>query len=645
MSILSVHNLTKFYGAEEIFAEISFSIAHGDKIALVGPNGVGKTTLLRIIVGELVPSEGQVTMAKDLRLAYLPQKPKLVSERSVYDEMLGVFADLRQEETALLDLSERMAAAEDPEPIMARYARMQEHFERAGGYDYRSRIERVLSGLGFTADMYDWPILVLSGGQVTRILLARLLLQEPDLLVLDEPTNYLDLDALEWLEGYLADWPKALLVVSHDRLFLDRVVSRVWEMNYSELAQYRGNYTHYVQQRKERLERKRREYEQQQEHIAKTEAFIRRYKAGQRSREAKGRAKRLSRVERLDRPKNERRMSLELSTDLRSGDEVLISDKGLTVGYRERPDASADRAGEAHPLFDSDEILVQRGQCIAMIGPNGSGKTTFLRTILGDVPPLEGSLRIGASVRIGYLPQDQAWLDSDDTVLERVLRQSSYTVGEARDFLGRFLFSGDDVYKQTGDLSGGERSRLSLALLAIAGANFLILDEPTTHLDVVSQEVLQEVLADFGGTTLMVSHDRYLIDALVTHLWVIEDGQLNQYRGGYSDYRDGLSGNGDSQAQDGEEDDGDDASDWERRRRKQRARQLVERRREQAIAEIEEQIVEHERMLERLRREMLYASEQQDAERIEELGHKYRVTEIALNEDLDEWEELASEHV
>jgi len=645
MSILSVQNLAKFYGAEEIFAEISFSIAHGDKIALVGPNGVGKTTLLRIIVGELVPSEGQVSMAKGLRLAYLPQKPKLVSERSVHDEMLNVFADLRREETALLELSECMAAAEDPEPIMARYARMQEHFERAGGYDYRSRIERVLSGLGFTADTYGWPISVLSGGQVTRILLARLLLQEPDLLVLDEPTNYLDLDALEWLEGYLADWPEALLVVSHDRRFLDRVVSRVWEMNYSELAQYRGNYTHYVQQRKERLERKRREYEQQQEHIAKTEAFIRRYKAGQRSREAKGRAKRLSRLERLESPKNERRMSLELSTDLRSGDEVLISDEGLTVGYRERPDAAADKVGEVHPLFDSGEILVQRGQCIAMIGPNGSGKTTLLRTILGDVPPLEGSLRIGASVRIGYLPQDQAWLDGDDTVLERVLSQSSFTVGEARDFLGRFLFSGDDVYKQTGDLSGGECSRLSLALLAIAGANFLILDEPTTHLDVVSQEVLQEVLADFSGTTLMVSHDRYLIDALVTHLWVIEDGQLNQYRGGYSDYRDGLSGNGDRQAQDGEEDDGDDASDWERRRRKQRARQLAERRREQAIAELEERIVEHERTLERLRREMAYASEQQDAERIEELGHKYRATEIALNEDLDEWEELASEHV
>lgn len=645
MSILSAHNLAKFYGAEEIFAEISFSIAHGDKIALVGPNGVGKTTLLRIIVGELVPSEGRVSMAKGLRLAYLPQKPRLVSERSVYDEMLDVFADLRREETELLELSEHMAAAEDPEPIMTRYARMQEHFERAGGYDYRSRIERVLSGLGFTADMYDWPISVLSGGQVTRILLARLLLQEPDLLVLDEPTNYLDLDALEWLEGYLADWPEALLVVSHDRRFLDRVVSRVWEMNYSELARYRGNYTHYVQQRKERLERKRREYEQQQEHIAKTEAFIRRYKAGQRSREAKGRAKRLSRVERLEPPKNERRMSLELSTDLRSGDEVLISDEGLTVGYRERPDAPADKVGEAHPLFDSDEILVQRRQCIAMIGPNGSGKTTFLRTILGDVPPLEGSLRIGASVQIGYLPQDQAWLDGDDTVLERVLSQSGYTVGEARDFLGRFLFSGDDVYKQTGDLSGGERSRLSLALLAIAGANFLILDEPTTHLDVVSQEVLQEVLADFGGTTLMVSHDRYLIDALATHLWVIEDGQLKQYRGGYSDYRDRLSGNGDRQARESDKDDADDNSDWERRRRKQRARQLAERRREQAIAELEERIVEHEQILERLRREMAYASEQQDAERIEVLGQKYRATEIALNEDLDEWEELASEHV
>jgi len=325
MSILTAKQLAKYYGAQDVFTNVSFDIARGDKIALVGPNGVGKTTLLRIIVGLEEPSGGTLQRARDLQMAYLPQQPEFPSQQTLYGEMLGVFAGLQEQQRALLALAEEMGRADEPGDLMDRYARAEQRFELAGGYTYENCIKRVLSGLGFGADTYGWPISVLSGGQVTRALLARLLLQEPELLVLDEPTNYLDLSALEWLEAYLQGWPHSLLVVSHDRYFLDKVVSRVWEFSQGALALYHGNYGKYVVQRQERMERLRQDYAAQQDHIAKTEDFIRRYKAGQRSREARGRETRLKRLERIEAPRRERQISLRLSSELRSGDKVITS--------------------------------------------------------------------------------------------------------------------------------------------------------------------------------------------------------------------------------------------------------------------------------------------------------------------------------
>ncbi|MCD6520260.1 MAG: ABC-F family ATP-binding cassette domain-containing protein [Anaerolineae bacterium] len=623
MSIISAVRLAKSYGALDVFTDVAFRIARGEKIALVGPNGAGKTTLLRLIVGLEEPSEGQLVRARNLRIGYLPQNPSFASTQTLYGEMLTVFADLQAQQQALLELAQRMATAQDPSKWMARYAAAEERFELAGGYEYEQRIKRVLSGLGFTPEMYTQPISTLSGGQITRALLAKLLLQEPELLVLDEPTNYLDLAAREWLEAYLRGWPYSLLVVSHDRYFLNRVASKIWELDQGRLEEYRGNYQSYIIQRRERRRAQERAYRAQQELIARTEEFIRRYRAGQRSREARGRQKRLARLQRLKPPPTEKRLRFQLAAGVRSGEDVLQS-KGMRIGYP----ASAYTPGrkEIH-LFDTGEFLIRRGQCIALLGPNGAGKTTFLRTILGEIEPLEGTFRLGASVQVGYLPQNPKESDPSATVLERFLNESGFTVAKARDFLARFLFRGEEVFKEVGSLSGGERARLALAILSAQGANFLLLDEPTTHLDVLSQEVLQEVLRQFNGTILFVSHDRYLIDALATHLWVIKDGKLEQFTGNYAAYL-------------------EKERQTERKvkpPKPQRPRRTPAQRTEKHLLALEQEIENLEAALQELGQRIERASIQQDLARLRSLGQEYQELEARLMEHLARWEQLMQE--
>ncbi len=637
MSILSASGLSKFYGAQEVFSGLELSVARGDKIALVGPNGAGKTTLLRLLVGLEEPSAGTIRRARGLRIGYLPQKPTLASDQTLYGEMLNVFAELRAQQAALEDLAHEMALHPASEEAMRRYAEAAERFELAGGYEYENRIQRVLSGLGFGPETYSWPIAILSGGQITRALLARLLLQAPELLVLDEPTNYLDLAALEWLEGYLQSWPHSLIVVSHDRYFLDKVATRVWELNHGRLEAYRGNYSHYVEQREAKRLRAEREFEAQQAYIAKTEEFIRRYKAGQRSREAKGREKRLNRLARLEAPRQDRTMAMRLEADLRSGDQVLIAQDGITIGFS-APPGQAEGEGSPRILFRTGPILVERGNRVALLGPNGSGKTTFIRTILGELKPLEGHIRLGASVRIGYLPQAPGWLDPTLTVLEQVMASSGLLAEEARHILGRFLFSGEEVFKETAVLSGGELARLALCLLTLRGANLLILDEPTTHLDIASQEVLQQVLGEFEGTILFVSHDRYLIDALATHIWEIEQGELRQFEGNYTAYQAAKQALAAERALAKE----DSASEWAMRQRALRQRQLALRRREERLHTLEREIAQLEEALERTASRLDAASAAQDAARVAALGREYEAIEQALAERLEEWERLAS---
>ena len=636
MSTVSGHSLAKYYGAQEVFAAIDLDIARDDKIGLVGPNGAGKTTLLRIILGHDEPSEGEVHRARRLRVGYLPQNPEFPSEQTLYREMLTVFDDLCRQERALLAMAEEMSRASDTQELVERYARAEQRFELAGGYEYENRIRRVLGGLGFANEAHDWPISILSGGQITRALLAKLLLQEPQLLVLDEPTNYLDLAALEWVESYLQEWSHGLLVASHDRYFLDRVVSRIWELDHGSLETYRGNYSHYVQQREHRRLTRERAYEKQQAFIAKTEDFIRRYKAGQRSKQAQGRETRLARMERLERPQENRQINLSLASGGRSGNDVLMSE-GIRIGYRAKPGAgeAQDADQGEYLLFETGELLVQRGQAVALLGANGCGKTTFLRTILGEVEPLAGRIRLGASLQVSYLPQTQEWLDEDRTVLEHITDTDRLSVAEARNFLARFLFTGDEVHKLSTDLSGGERSRLALALLTLEGANLLLLDEPTTHLDVGSQEILQDVLTGFEGTILFVTHDRYLINALATDVWVVEDGRLRQFEGNYSDYLQALEQEREEAADHG---DGQGPTAEEVRRRQQRQERRAARRHQEHIEHLEAEIAHLETELETLPALIDRASAAQDLERVQALGQEYQELHEVLSERLHEWE-------
>ncbi len=541
MSVVSVLQVGKSFGAERIFAGIQFQIDEHDRIGLVGPNGAGKSTLLNILAGREEPDEGNVARQRNIRIGYLTQITDFQPQNTLHEELLSVFSYLRAWEQELEELAQKMASSETQEDtelhaqLLKRYSDLQAQYEHAGGYTYENRVEQVLDGLGFTREQQAAPVMHLSGGQQTRAALGKLLLQEPDLLLMDEPTNHLDLAALEWLETYLAGWKGAMVIVAHDRYFLDKVVSRTLEMAFGRIEEYPGNYTKYLQLREERMERRMREYEAQQAHIAHTEEFIRRYKAGQRSREARGRQTLLNRMERVERPQDFPEMHFEFTSITNSG-QVVVSTQKLAVGY------GGGTRREAHttePLLLARvaDLELLRGDRVGLIGPNGAGKTTMLRTLIGELPPVEGQVQIGHNVRIGYYSQTHSGLTMERTILDEIRQVTTLSEEGARSFLGRFLFSGDDVFKAIGALSGGERSRVALAKLTLQGSNFMVLDEPTNHLDLQSRQFLEEVLNEFEGTLLFVSHDRYFIDSLATKVWAIEEGVLIPYMGNYTDYR------------------------------------------------------------------------------------------------------------
>ncbi|MGQ9598269.1 MAG: ABC-F family ATP-binding cassette domain-containing protein [Anaerolineae bacterium] len=636
MSIVVAERIAKSFDPYDIFEDVSCSIARGDRIALVGRNGTGKTTLLRILAGLEPPSRGQVHRAKGLRIGYLPQGATLDSEQTLWQEMMTVFETLQTMEARLHELEAEMVDPARTEAVLAIYGPLRDQFESLGGYVYQDRTRHVLMGLGFRREEHDIPLRHLSGGQKTRALLARLLLESPDLLLLDEPTNHLDLQAIEWLEDYLNGWEGTVLLVAHDRYFLDRVVHKVWELAFGHLEIYSGNYSHYVQQREERHARQWKEYQAQQELIAKEEFYIQRSMAGQRSRQAKGRLKRLERFKQdkmLDRPRQEKTLKLRFQTPLRSGDKVVWS-QDLVIGYDPRA-----------PLFRCPDLDLRRGECAALLGPNGSGKTTFLKTILSLIDPLGGSIRLGASLKIGYLSQVRTELDPGKTVLESILEIKDLPLGEARSFLARFLFTEDEVFKRIDDLSGGERARVALARLVLQRANFLLLDEPTNHLDIASQEVLEDVLDRFPGTILLVTHDRYLVDRLATQLWIIhpKERELEVFSGTWAEYLEVQE----KEAQEAEDrQTGGDGtrkrwSDEQRqvRRQEQRARREEEARR-QRTADIEAAIHRLELEIKALEEEIVAASTAQQVVRVVELGILHRDLERQLQEQLDLWAQL-----
>ena len=563
MIILQGTQLEQTFGAEEIFSDINLGLHAKERVGLVGPNGCGKTTLLQIIAGLQEPSDGTVSRNEELTLGYLQQEAVLTfsgQDNTIYEEMLSVFANLTQMENELRAMEAKMEAGNASEDLFAEYGRIQDLYEHGGGYDYQHDIKRVLHGLAFEPEQWDLSLTQLSGGQKTRVLLGRLLLEQPDLLILDEPTNHLDTTAVEWLEKTLRTWKGTLIIVSHDRYFLNRVVSHIWDLSPTQLKTYKGNYTSFVQQRDLGWEREEALFKSEIARLESELEFIRKNIAGGKTDIAKGKLKRLTReivlieevgvvemqnkswlelgsrvktisaneaakrIQELPSPvAHQPKLKIKLEAEQRSG-QVVLTSRRLQIGYPTKF------------LFDTDDIRLERLDCAALIGPNGSGKSTLLRTLMQEIPQIKGKLRFGDELIPGYFAQGHEQLHMEKTVLEEVLEHKAMSEENGRNYLAQYLFRGDDVFKQISDLSGGERGRLALSLLALDGANFLLLDEPTNHLDIPSQEVLQSVLEQYDGTIILVSHDRYLVDRLATQIWEIRDEHLHIFDGTYQEF-------------------------------------------------------------------------------------------------------------
>ncbi len=515
--------------------------------------------------------------------------------------------------TEMEQAAEAMAAGD--EAATERYAHYLERLENEGGFSYEAQLSQVLIGLGLPESQWDKPVSMLSGGQRNRLALAKALLYGPDVLLMDEPTNHLDLRGLQWLEGFLNRWPGTVIVTSHDRFFLDAIANRIWHLDFGRLKAYPGNYTKFEELRVADAARQQKEFEAQREFIAKEEAFIRRYGAGQRAREAKGREKRLNRLERVQAPQHNRTTSLSFSAS-RSGDIVLTS-KGIDVGYG------------GHTVLSIPELDLYRGERVALIGPNGTGKSTLLKTIAGELAPTNGNVRTGAAVSIGHYWQEAENLDLNASVLDDLLRDSTLELQQARDMLGHFLFSGPDVEKKVSMLSGGERSRLALAKLVLSQGNLLLLDEPTNHLDIPAREALEDALEGYTGTLVFASHDRRLIAQIATRLWVIEDGSLVSFEGTLEEYD---AARAPARAPER----ASEASKPRPAMSKNRQRDL-----EAQVLALETKIEEQEAHIEDLGTQINAASEKGDLEAVMEFGVSYETAQLKLDQLLEEWTALA----
>ncbi|MCT6925087.1 ABC-F family ATP-binding cassette domain-containing protein [Metasolibacillus sp.] len=532
MIVLQVNQLYKSFITDEILSGVKLEVQHRDRVALVGRNGAGKSTLLKIIAGQMSYDSGEIIIPKDIKIGYLEQHAGLDSELSMWDEMMTIFVPLQQMEKKLRTIEQQMAEpavyenAEVYAKLMAEYDQLQHDFKDAGGYQYEADTRSVLHGMQFYPEDYAKPIRSLSGGQRTRLALAKLLLSKPALLILDEPTNHLDIETLAWLENYLKGYAGAILIVSHDRYFLDQVVSIVYEVSRTRVTKYAGNYSAYLNEKAKNYERDMKLYERQQDEKAKMEAFIQKNIArASTTKMAQSRRKMLERTDWMDAPDgDEKSASFGFTVDKQSGNDVLAVD-ALTVGY---PDKE---------ISHNIQLRLFREDRVALVGPNGVGKSTLLKTVVQDLPQLAGEIRYGTNVQIGYYDQEQAKLNSNKSVLQELWDEwPLMNEKDIRTVLGRFLFSGDDVSKSVNSLSGGEKARLALAKLMMQKANFLVLDEPTNHLDLDSKEILENALIDYPGTLLFVSHDRYFINRIATKVVELASDGSFEYLGDYDYY-------------------------------------------------------------------------------------------------------------
>ena len=619
MPLLTTSSIGITYGVDIIFSNINVEINERARIGIVGPNGGGKTSLLEILTGGLDPSAGSVKLARGMRVGYVPQAPEMTVSGSLKDEIMTAFDRLKwledAMETGARDLDQ--TNADDDDQVGERYAALLDEYESLGGYSYENTMDRMVEGLGLTQRALQTPAAHASGGERARVALAQALLGEPNLLILDEPTNHLDMKGLAWLERFLTHYPSAVVVVSNDRYFLDRTVNQVWDLDHGGIEHYVGNYSKFRTLKAERALTRQREYAKQQEFIAKEEDFIRRYHAGQRAREAKGRQTRLNRLERIDQVENDRAITLSSRTFQRS-DQTVLRTHGLTVGY---PDNDPPIE-----LFSVPDMKLERGSRVALVGPNGTGKTTLLATLLGLLPPVSGRITLGRNVAVGYHRQGLDDLDLDTSVLDSMLDAKEMSFGEARSYLARFLFQGEDVFRQVGDCSGGERSRLALARLLVHEPNLLILDEPTTHLDIPSREALEQVLLAYEGTLLFVSHDRQFASLLAQELWVVEDGELQQFLGTFEEWL---------------ESDKEKAEEPAAPKKARPSRSRPQQEKKSPSPAADEHMIRiidglETRLLE-IQLELEEASEQRDLELIASKGEEYDRTKMELDEKLAAW--------
>ncbi|MTI53473.1 ABC-F family ATP-binding cassette domain-containing protein [Geosporobacter ferrireducens] len=535
MIVLSCNNLTKSFGIDTILENISFSINASEKIGLIGVNGAGKTTLFRILTGQYGYDQGEFFMSKTLTVGHLEQSAPLDPQHTIFQEALEVFRNLIEMEAELRQLEHQIAQQSQLpnnnslNQLMDIYARLSEEFQQKNGYGYRSEIRGVLKGLGFSEEEFEQPIFQLSGGQKTRVNLAKLLLTKPNLLLLDEPTNHLDIEAVEWLEAYLRTYAGTVLLISHDRYFIDEVVDKIYELENKSLTVYHGNYSYYSEKKLQIYEQQLKEYVEQQKEIEKQEEIIRRFKqhgTEKLAKRAQSREKRLSHVERIDKPLLlYKKAKIRFETRISSGEDVLQVD-------------NLSKSFEDALLFQNVFFDIYKGERVGLIGPNGIGKSTLFKILLGRIPYNTGLIRLGHNVILGYYDQEQSDLDHSATVLDEIWKENiHFNQTEVRTLLGSFLFSGDDVQKEVSSLSGGEKSRVALLKLMLSKANFLLMDEPTNHLDIASKEVLEEALLHYDGTLLLISHDRYFLNRVTTKILELSNNGVQSYLGNYKYYQ------------------------------------------------------------------------------------------------------------
>lgn len=641
--ILSCQNISKAFVENQVLKNVSFHIEDHEKAAIVGINGAGKTTLLRIIVGEMTPDDGQVVLARDKTLGYLAQNSTVDTSHTIYEELLSVKADLLRLEEKIRECENNMKHAEGDalEDLMKQYTSLTHAFETGGGYLYRSELVGVLKGLGFTEDEFSKPVATLSGGQKTRVALGRLLLQNPDLIILDEPTNHLDMNSIAWLETYLLNYKGAVLIVSHDRYFLDRIAGKVIEIDQSKATTFMGNYSDYAVKKEQLRVAAWNAYMNQQREIKHQEEVIEKLKSFNREKSikrAESREKMLDKIEVIEKPSEVRTdMKLTLTPRILSGNDVL------TVEH-------LSKSFDSHKLFTDVNFEIKRGEHVAIIGDNGSGKTTLLKILNGLVPADQGTFRLGSNVEIGYYDQEHHVLHSEKTLFEEISDDYPYLNNtQIRNVLAAFLFTGEDVFKRISDLSGGERGRVSLAKLVLSNANFLILDEPTNHLDIMSKEILEDALNGYEGTILYVSHDRYFINRTAHRILDLTEGQFVNYVGNYDYYlekHDTVMAAIEASAPQNTDADNTVAAkvaesevklDW----KAQKEEQARLRKKENDLKKCEEQIARLEARVSEIDTEMSDPAIGTQVAKLQELSKEQAACQKQLEKLYEQWEELA----